>query len=227
MVVPSCQQVVATFCGYRQSVQIACVRERLTILEFYGQTKGPQVLFVYGHRTQGSLAKALRLLLLFDRLPVKQSLNSILYFLTLSLIFNSHLCKYVLIFLSPGWPSLVIYVNALLFTTNATFLTIVNKNNYNKKFPNQLYIQRKSHVFYIQSCYIADICDLYRASNTFPTLQRQTHARLACLFLNMQGKTRPPFTGHCQHGCPTLPTSCWSIDGCIMFCTNIIIMMAV
>ena len=55
--------------------------------------------------------------------------------------------------------SLVIYGNALPFTTNSTFLTIVNKNIYNQKFPNQLYIQRKSHnVCYIQSCYIADTC---------------------------------------------------------------------
>ena len=238
MVVPSCQQVVATFCGYRyrQPAQIACVRERLTFLArqkdrrfcftatFYGQTKGPQVLFVYGHRTQGSLAKAL-LLLLFDRLPVKQSLNLILYFLTLSLIFNSHFCKHVLIFVSPDGPLLVIYVNAFLFTTNATFLTIVNKNNYNKEFPNQLYIQRKSHnVCYIQSCYIADICT-----------ERVTHFRLSStctprvpIFKHAGENThRSPFTGHCQHGCPTLPTSCWSIDGCIMFCTNIIIMMAV
>ena len=37
-------------------------------------------------------------------------------------------------FLSDGL-SLVIYGNALPFTTNATFLTIVNKNIYNKKFP--------------------------------------------------------------------------------------------
>ena len=45
----------------------------------------------------------------------------------------------------PDGPSLVIYCNALPFTTNSTFPTIVNKNIYNKKFPNQLYIQRKSH----------------------------------------------------------------------------------
>ena len=73
------------------------------------------------------------------------------------MIFNSHLCKYVVIDLTDG-PSLVIYGHALPFTTNSTFLTIVNKNIYNKKFPNQLYIQRKSHVCYIQSCYIANTC---------------------------------------------------------------------
>ena len=59
---------------------------------------------------------------------------------------------------SPGWP-LVGYIlsYALPFTTNSTFLTTVNKNIYNKKFPNQLY--KKSHnVCYIQSCYIADTC---------------------------------------------------------------------
>ena len=39
----------------------------------------------------------------------------------------------------PDGPLLVIYGNVLPFTTNWTFLTIVNKNIYNQKFPNQLY----------------------------------------------------------------------------------------
>ena len=65
-------------------------------------------------------------------------------------------CKYVVID-PPDGPSLVIYGNALPFTTNSTFLT------------NQLYIQRKSHnVCYIQSCYIADTCT-----------ERATHFRLS------------------------------------------------
>ena len=67
-------------------------------------------------------------------------------------------------------PSLVIYGHGLPFTTNSTFFTIVTKNIYNKKFPNQLYIQQKSHnVCYIQSCYIADTCT-ERVTLTFPIL---------------------------------------------------------
>ena len=71
--------------------------------------------------------------------------------------------------------SLVIYGNALPFTTNSTFLTIVNINICNKKFPNQLYIQRKSHVCYIQSCYIADTCT-ERVTHFWLSSGRHMHA---------------------------------------------------
>ena len=65
----------------------------------------------------------------------------------------------------PRWLYMV-----MLFLLQLTqlFLSIINKNIYNKKFPNQLYIQRKSH----NVCYIVLLHrrQLYRASNSFPIL---------------------------------------------------------
>ena len=73
-------------------------------------------------------------------------------------------------FLSTPHPPRWLYM-AMLFLLQLTQLPsqLSTKNIHNKKFPNQLYIQRKSHnVCYIQSCYIAGTCT-----------QRVTHFRLS------------------------------------------------
>ena len=103
-------------------------------------------------------------------------------FLTLSLIFNSHLCKYDLI--NP--PSLVMYGNTLPFTTNSTFPTFVNKHIYNPQNFQISYIyneNRTINVCYIQSCYIADTCT-ERVTHFLLSSDRYIHAWRAYFLLN-------------------------------------------